>query len=265
MSINPYQMNLTKMDTYSEKQSWGKTIYDVIPGTHTNFETERAKVDLITNPYFGRMLFIDNVLQSSEADEMQYHKPFVQAALESIPVPQRILIAGGAEGAMLREVQDYLAKEDMENYLQKIVMVDWDKQLVEHMRDHEGWSHGSFDDTRLELRFENIEDYLNENTQPFDSILLDLLDVNTKEDFTTMKKIIEKSLLCLSKTGTLVCNIGSSPIYLEEFKSLCNREYNVHHKRLYIPSFQEPWFLLILSNQLNKEDTLVHDDEHKMM
>lgn len=89
----------------AEKQPWGKTIYDCIPDTHLTFQTERAKVDLITNPWFGRMLFIDGVLQSCTGDEHLYHIPFTKEAFGFRP-QNRILIAGSAEGALLREIED---------------------------------------------------------------------------------------------------------------------------------------------------------------
>ena len=53
-------------------------------------------MDLLTNRYFGRMLFIDNVLQSTTSDEHIYHRTLVKEGMGYIPSP-RVLIVGGAE------------------------------------------------------------------------------------------------------------------------------------------------------------------------
>jgi spermidine synthase len=70
------------------------------------------------------MLFLDNVLQSSSVDEHIYHETLVRFGIN--PESRNILIAGGGEGAVVRE----LIKEKS---VKKIVMIDWDSELVEHL------------------------------------------------------------------------------------------------------------------------------------
>ena len=53
---------------------------------------------------FGTCLVLDGKIQSSEADEFIYHEALVQPAMLSHPEPRTVLIAGGGEGATLREV-----------------------------------------------------------------------------------------------------------------------------------------------------------------
>jgi spermidine synthase len=215
---------------YEEDQPWGKTCYEVVPQSYMFMMTERAKVELFTNPYFGRMLFIDNVLQSATADEHLYHQPFA-----SLGVGQRkqekVLIAGSAEGALLRELQDIDSKYDLG--VKEFVMVDWDKQLVEHMRDEEPWSRGSFDEPRLRLEFSDIEEFLEKDTNTYTSILLDLLDPQTKEEEEWLNKIIQISLTKLTEDGVLTFNAGRS----EKWKGA---------KEIFVPSFQEVWKLVSL-------------------
>lgn len=110
---------------------------------------QKALIELITNPVFGRMLFIDSVLQSSEADEAIYHTTLARLANKHyLPTTGlNYLIAGGAEGAMARELFKYFPK--------KITMVDWDEELVEYMKG-EGWHKGAFSDSRLSVIHEDI-------------------------------------------------------------------------------------------------------------
>ena len=53
------------MREYIELQPWGSTIYDIEADSYLQFQTKMQNVEFITNPYFGRMLFLDGILQSS--------------------------------------------------------------------------------------------------------------------------------------------------------------------------------------------------------
>ncbi len=232
-------------NTYQEVQSWGITSYTILKDSFISFQTKRAKVDLFTNPHFGRMLFIDGVLQSTTSDEGLYHQKMVLKGM-GYRKQERILIAGGSEGALLREIQDHDCSCSLG--VKEIVMVDWDQELVEYMRDEEPWSQGSFDEERLKLIFEDIEEYLHKKQeQPFDTIFLDLLDPNTKEEMEWLFKIIDKSLEILDSKGTLIFNAGSNTNRINE----CLEKYKekkVELIKLMIPSFQEISYFISIND-----------------
>jgi spermidine synthase len=230
---------------FTEQQLWGTTSYTVLEGSHTSFQTEKATIDLITNPLFGRMLFIDGVLQSTEGDEKLYHIPLIKLAFATDEKKSpMVLIAGGAEGATIREVQE--ADYNGEFGIEEIHMVDWDQQLVEHMRDNEGWSNGAFDDPRVHLHFEDIFVYLQQAGPKFDTIFLDLLDpTEAEEDWFV--NLLNKAIDRLQKGGIIVANFGSD---LELTKKIMQRlgygNSRVSLTRweiIQVPSFMQPWVL----------------------
>ncbi len=143
----------------------------------------------------------------------------------------KIKIEGRAEVALLRELQDIDATYDLG--VKEFVMVDWDKQLVEHMRDEEPWSRGSFDEPRLRLEFSDIDEFLEKDINRYTSILLDLLDPQTEEEEEWLNKIIQISLTKLTDNGVLTFNAGRS----EKWKGA---------KEIFVPSFQEIWKLVSL-------------------
>jgi spermidine synthase len=53
---------------------------------------------------FGRLLIIDGLPQAAELDEMVYARAICWPALLGIPGPKRVLITGGGDGHVLREV-----------------------------------------------------------------------------------------------------------------------------------------------------------------
>jgi spermidine synthase len=208
-----------------EYQPWGITEYTVLNGSRKSFKTSRASIDLITNPYYGRMLFIDGVLQSTSSDEKIYHGELVKNMGE----PSRVLIAGGAEGALARQV--------LLGTVSKVVMVDWDEELVSAMRD-EPFSGGSFDDPRLEVVHEDILEYL-ERAESFDYILLDLLDpADTEWICHVCNKALEKSSSLCMNAG------GDKDIVLAIMNRLKRPGYYMTIRKISVPSFQQEWYLI---------------------
>jgi len=97
---------------------------------------------------WGRMLILDGVVQSTEADEFIYHEgiihPACYAAAATAPV-RDVLVLGGGEGACLREV---LRWPDVN----KAVMVDIDSEVVGACKEHLPLHHqGAFMDPRTQL------------------------------------------------------------------------------------------------------------------
>jgi len=97
---------------------------------------------------WGRMLVLDGVVQSTEADEFIYHEgivhPACYAVAASAPV-RDVLILGGGEGACLREA---LRWDSVTNAL----MVDIDEEVVDACRVNLPLHHqGAFDDPRTKL------------------------------------------------------------------------------------------------------------------
>jgi spermidine synthase len=219
---------------YEEKQPWGSTFYTVIPGSYMFMKTERAKVEFITNPHFGRMLFIDNVLQSATADEHIYHNGMASFGFLKKQKQKKILIAGSAEGALLREIQDIDAREGLG--VEEMIMVDWDEQLVKYMMEEEPWSRGSFDDERVKVVYSDIEEYLNNDTNTYTTVYLDLLDPETEEEEEWLDKIKENAMEKLEKDGCLVMNVGKSRRWDSEAGAI--------RKEIVVPSFQEVWGLV---------------------
>lgn len=212
-----------------EIQPWGETSYTVLNGSHQSFNTDRASVDLITNPYYGRMLFIDGVLQSAETDEYIYHSELASL----VPQKGRILIAGGAEGALAKEVLSYAVDE--------VVMVDWDEKLVNHMKG-EIFAGYAFDDPRLTVIHMDILDYL-AGSKTFDAILLDLLDPKTDKEVEWLSKVCK---LSLTKTKRLALNAGGDIGKKNLLIDLLDPALDITSKTIFVPSFQQEWYLMAI-------------------
>ncbi|KAH0611103.1 uncharacterized protein H6S33_011530 [Morchella sextelata] len=61
---------------------------------------------------YGNVLVLDNVIQCTERDEFAYQEMITHLAMNSHPSPKRVLIIGGGDGGVLREVVKHDAVEE---------------------------------------------------------------------------------------------------------------------------------------------------------
>ncbi len=133
-------------------------------------KTKFQLAEIIRSGSFGKLLVLDGKIQSSEADEFIYHEALVQPAMVTHPCPENVFIAGGGEGAVLREV---LAHQTVK----RAVMVDIDEAVVALCQKYlPDYSQGAFQDRRMELLHTDAREYLAKSRELFDIIIIDLPD-----------------------------------------------------------------------------------------
>ncbi|MBI4233168.1 MAG: polyamine aminopropyltransferase [Chloroflexi bacterium] len=203
---------------------------------------------LETGPY-GRCLVLDGKTQSAEADEFIYHESLVQPALVAHPRPQRVLVAGGGEGATLREVLRHRC-------VRRVVMVDLDQEVVELCQKYlPGHHQGAFQDARLELHFGDAKAFLEQSRETFDVIVLDLPDpmeggpawqLYTQRFYRMVRDRLEPGGLLVTQSGP------AGPLnYREVFTAIHNTLETVFPQVYpfftYVQSFGEAWGFTIAS------------------
>lgn len=224
--------------------------YKYYNSTSYHIHTEKQEVDLLDSPIWGKMLFLDGVLQSTTKDEIIYHNALVHPLMDTIKNKANILILGGGEGATAREVLRW-------NDVKKVTMVDYDSELVVLMslRGSE-WSKGAFNNKRLKLLYDDAWKYM-ENSEPFDGIIIDLTDPSLKKE--KWKPLLESVIKSIKPTsGGFVMNAGLyipwKTDQLKEIKEmveeLCmaNREFKYYMYTTMIPSFNGEWVFIVVSN-----------------
>jgi spermidine synthase len=211
-------------------------------------------IEVIRTRSFGTCLVLDGKIQSSEADEFIYHESLVQPAMIAHPEPRTVLIAGGGEGATLREVLRHRSVE-------QATMVDLDEQVVEVCRKYlPSFSAGAFDDPRAELIIGDARRFVEESPRTFDVIIIDLPDplevgpaqlLYTREFYTAVKHR-------LAPGGIISVQSESSRWYdLNAFVAIVRTISDVFaHAAPYqahIPSFSSLWGFTAASETLAPE------------
>lgn len=125
---------------------------------------------------WGKVLTLDGVIQITERDECSYQEIMAHVPMFSHPNPKRILIVGGGDGGVLREVCKHCTVE-------KVVHVEIDGDVVDAAKKYFPKMSCSFDDPRVSLFIDDgvkfVADYIksiNNGAEPFDVIIVDSSD-----------------------------------------------------------------------------------------
>ncbi|EQA43539.1 putative spermidine synthase [Leptospira broomii serovar Hurstbridge str. 5399] len=228
--------------------------------TYFSGKTKFQKVEFVELPSIGETLIIDGELQSARQDEYIYHESLVHPACLLNQKTEHVLIIGGGEGATLREVLKY-------NTIKSVTMVDIDEELVQlFSRKMENWHKGSFKDPRVNLVFEDGRKYLEDTSERFDVIILDLTSSfgeRVEEKFDPILNLYSKQFysICsskLKKDGLIgIQALELTPADWSEHavirRSLATAFKHVLSYSVFIPSFYTTWGFLLASQSHNFE------------
>lgn len=183
-------------------------IKDELQDVNTPFQA----LDMIDTDRFGKMLLLDGVVQTTEKDEFVYHEMMSHIALFSHPCPGNILIIGGGDGGILREVLKHKT-------VKKAVMVEIDAQVVEFSRKHlKTICADAFDDPRTELIIDDGAVYARKNTDRFDVIIVDSCDPIGPAEVLFTKEFYHDIKKCLNPDGILIRQGGNTFMQQDELK-----------------------------------------------
>ncbi len=235
----------------------GNWLYELIaPGLYQAERVERvhyagrtAYQDVVvhTGAAFGRSLVLDGKTQSTETDEFAYHEGLVHPAMIAHPAPRSVFVAGGGEGATIREALKHKTVE-------RVVMVDIDGEVVALCREHLPNHHqGAFDDPRVELIHADAYAYLERTGERFDAAIIDVPDpleagpayrLFTREFYALLKSRLNPGGIMAAQAGP------TGPSFYEQcFSVVANTLSSVFPvvvlSETFVPSFGSTWGFVI--------------------
>lgn len=221
--------------------------------------TDYQHVEIVDTFLYGRCLFLDGKLQSSEADEFIYHESLVHPALIVHPNPRKILVVGGGEGATLREILRHRTVEEAN-------MVDIDEELVNLCKEYlTDFSQGAFDDPRVKLIFSDARKWLERSSHIWDIIIIDLPEplpnspasfLYTGEFYSTVHSRLADEGMAVVQAGTT--HVGYTELFANINRTLMEIFPVVRAYNTFIPSYQLPWGFSLASKRW---DPLSLDEE----
>lgn len=213
-------------------------------------QTKYQSVRIVRTGSFGICLVLDGKIQSSEADEFIYHEALVHPAMITHPNPESVFIAGGGEGATLRDALSH-------NSVKRAVMVDIDEEVIDLCQQFlPSHSRGAFKDPRTELYHMDAREYLEKTENRFDVIIIDLPDpieegpayrLYTREFYQIVRDRLTGNGLIAVQAGS-----GSQKelLNLTAVNNTLNGVFQIVAVNIVdIPCFGGPWGFCIASRQ----------------
>lgn len=168
------------------------------------------KVEVFDNEYFGRVLLLDGLVQTTEKDEFFYHEMLVHPALQVHPSPRNLLIIGGGDGGVLKEILRYPIKS--------VCLVEIDPLVIDVSKRYFPWLSSSLEDKRSELIIADGWEFVRKTDRKFDVVIIDSSDPVGPSVSLHEKKFFSNLKRCLGEDGIVTGQAGSLLYHMDSIK-----------------------------------------------
>ncbi|WP_050616849.1 spermidine synthase [Bacillus testis] len=151
---------------FTEKQTEHFGITMKINRSLHSEQTDFQKLDMVETQEWGNMLLLDDMVMTTEKDEFVYHEMVAHIPLFTHPNPEKILIVGGGDGGVIREVLKH-------SEVKKATLVDIDGKVIEYSKKYLPSIAGKLDDRRVEVKVGDGFMHIAEAENQYDVILVD--------------------------------------------------------------------------------------------
>jgi spermidine synthase len=227
--------------------------------------TPYQHVNIVEIPRFGKTIFLDSKIQSSQLDEFIFHESMVHPAMITHPEPKRVAIAGGGEGASLRDALCHKT-------VQAATMVDIDEKFVEIAKEHlPEWHKGSFTDPRTTTVFADARRWLQDETDKYDVMLSDLTDPLEAGPAVHLftKEFYKLAFDALNEDGVLAVQAGCANnnypyLFVSLIKTLREVFPIVRPYWAFVTTFLMPWGFILASKKHDPLELTQSEVAHRL-
>jgi spermidine synthase len=166
-------------------------------------KSKYQEIKVIRNPYFGRMLILDDVVQLTERDEFFYHEMLTHIVMHSLPDPRKVVVIGGGDGGVVREVLKH-------RNVEKVYFVEIDEKVINVSREYFPDIASGIDNQRVDIKImDGAEFIMKRKLSDIDAVIIDSTDIIgfarslfTVDFFSNVRD-------CLTKEGMFVTHTES--------------------------------------------------------
>jgi len=181
-------------------------------------KSEYQYVDVVETQAHGRMLLNDGIVMLSEKDEFIYHEMLAHVPLFTHPDPKTILIIGGGDGGVAREVFRHSS-------ITQCVLVEIDNMVVEVAKKYFPNIAQSFSHPKLKLHIQDGVKFVKSTDQKFDIVLIDSTDplgvakpLFSKEFYQDVYNILSEDGLMVAQAESPFFEISTQKFILQSLK-----------------------------------------------
>ncbi|MFC1591856.1 polyamine aminopropyltransferase [Thermodesulfobacteriota bacterium] len=150
---------------YSETAHLSLRIKEHLYSTRSPYQ----KIDVFDSYDFGRVLVLDDIINVTERDEYIYHEMLTHVPLFVQPEPKSVLVVGGGDGGVIREVMKHSCVE-------RALMIEIDAAVIEAAKQYFPAVSCGLHDSRVEVITADASAYIAHTKQAYDVIIVDSTD-----------------------------------------------------------------------------------------
>ncbi|EZG66651.1 spermidine synthase [Gregarina niphandrodes] len=185
-------------------------------------QTTYQHLQVFETTNWGNLMVLDGVFQNTEADEFTYHEMQAHVPLFAHPKPERVLIIGGGDGGVAREILKHTC-------VQEVHLVDIDAAVTAVARKYFPKIASALDDPRLKICHEDGAKYVQkpELQNYFDVICIDSSDPIGPNAVLFKEPFYRNVHACLKENGCAVAQGECMWIHPKTVESVLKMNKNI--------------------------------------
>ena len=205
------------------------------------------KIEVFDTYTFDRILVLDGIIQLSQKYEFIYHEMMANLPLFYHPNPKKVLIVGGGDGGILREILKHPIKE--------VYFVDIDEKVIETSKKFLSFLKlkESLKDKRTKMLITDGSEFIKKFKNFFDIVIIDSTDPIGPSCALFTKKFYKSIFTALNKNGVMITQSGN---WLDQIEEIKNVQKNLKaiflftkiHKA-FVPDYQGSEFTFTLASK----------------
>lgn len=164
--------------------------------------TEHQDLIIFTNKTWGKVLLLDGVFQLSTRDEFVYHEMMAHVPLFALDAPKSVLIIGGGDGGVLREVLKHPS-------IEQVTLCEIDRAVIDLSLEHfPEISAGAFDNAKTTIEIADGFQYVQDHAASFDAVIVDSSEpigpsaiLHTRDFFAASKAALKPGGILIAQNG----------------------------------------------------------------
>lgn len=180
-----------------------------IASLKSNFQ----KIEIFDTYFFGKILVLDGIIQLTEKDEFIYHEVMAHFPLFTHSKPESVLIVGGGDGGVLREVLRHPVKE--------VFLVEIDEKVIEVSKKYFPFvANGAFNNKKVKIFLDDGSKFIKKYKNYFDVVIIDSTDPLGISCVLFSKKFYKNVFNTLTKNGVMITQSGTFYEQLPQIKKI---------------------------------------------
>ena len=171
-------------------------------------ETDCHLAEIFRGEGCGLVFALDGRIQMAQNDEFMYHEMFAHTAAYAHESPENILVIGGGNGGLVRELLKHPCVEHID-------VCDIDGALVELCKKHLPGTRKALENFKVDITIMDGAEFIKGKRSCYDMILVEGAEFNGRTQKLASKEFLAECKLALKPGGILAAQAGSHILHTE--------------------------------------------------